>query len=349
MTDLVYHETFLEHVMSPGHPESPDRLRSAMSSIRSASLLENPKVNLLKPREASLDKILPVHEERYLDGIKAKSEKGGGFYTMDTVVNAHTYNAALLAAGGGIEAVDRIMMGDSNNAFVLCRPPGHHAEFARAFGFCFINNIAVAAEHLLRDYDMDRILIVDYDAHHGNGTQRTFYASKRVFYVGLHQDGRTLFPGSGFPNEVGEGDGAGYTINLSMYPGSGDLSYRIAFDKVIEPIVESFRPEFLLVSVGFDGHYKDPLTALGLTTGGFAMMNQRLNELAKSHSEGRIACFLEGGYNLEVMGKCSLNLLQELAGTEVTSFDDSYSESETSLEYTEELIDVVIRNSPLLS
>jgi len=144
-------------------------------------------------------------------------------------------------------------------------------------------------------------------------------------------------------------DGAGYTINLSMYPGSGDLSYRIAFDKVIEPIVESFRPEFLLVSVGFDGHYKDPLTALGLTTGGFAMMNQRLNELAKSHSEGRIACFLEGGYNLEVMGKCSLNLLQELAGTEVTSFDDSYSESETSLEYTEELIDVVIRNSPLLS
>jgi acetoin utilization deacetylase AcuC-like enzyme len=320
-----------------------------MRSISSANLLDDPKVNLLKPQEASLDKIHPIHEERYLDGIKAKSEKGGGFYTMDTEVNAHTYNAALLAAGGGIEAVDRIMQGDSDNAFILCRPPGHHAENARAFGFCFINNIAVAAEHLLNDYDMKRILIVDYDAHHGNGTQRTFYSSNKVFYVGLHQDGRTLFPGSGFPNEVGDGDGKGHTINLSMYPGSGDLSYKLAFESVIEPLVEVFRPEFLLVSVGYDGHYKDPLTALGLTTEGFAMMNQRLNELAKSYIDGRIACFLEGGYNLEVMGNCSLNLLQELAGQNVTPFKDSHTESEQSLEYTKELIDVVIQNSPFLS
>jgi acetoin utilization deacetylase AcuC-like enzyme len=317
-----------------------------MKSIKSANLLDN--VNLLKPREATLDKIYPIHEESYLDGIKAKSERGGGFYTMDTAVNAHTYNAALLAAGGGVEAVDRIMRGDSDNAFVLCRPPGHHAEYARAFGFCFINNIAVAAEHLLSDYNLQRILIVDYDAHHGNGTQGTFYSSDKVLYVGLHQDGRTLFPGSGFPNEVGDGDGMGYTINLSMYPGSGDLSYKLAFDRVIEPLIESFKPEFLLVSVGYDGHFNDPLTALGLTTRGFAIMNQRLNELAKSYIDGKITCFLEGGYNLEVMGNCSLNLLQELAGVEVTSFSDSYTESETSLKYTEELIKVVVQNSPLL-
>ncbi|MFW9769945.1 MAG: histone deacetylase [Candidatus Thorarchaeota archaeon] len=348
MTDLVYHEKFVQHVMSPGHPENPDRLSSAMNSFKKANLLDNPKVNFLSPQKAPLEKIYPVHEERYLDGIKAKSEKGGGFYTMDTSVNQHTYDAALLAAGGGINAVDRIMQGDSENAFLLCRPPGHHAEYNRAFGFCFINNIAVAAQHLLSEYNLQRILIVDYDAHHGNGTQHTFYSSDNVLYVGLHQDGRTLFPGSGFPNEIGENRGVGYTVNLAMYPGAGDTSYKLSFDRVIGPLVKSYKPDFVLVSVGYDGHFRDPLTSLGLTTSGFAMMNSRLNQLAKSYSDGRIACFLEGGYNLDVMAKCPLNLLQELAGLKVSSFDDTYTESETSLKYTEELIEVVVQNSPLL-
>jgi acetoin utilization deacetylase AcuC-like enzyme len=348
MTDLVYHDTFVEHVMSPGHPESPDRLRSALRSFKSVELLDNPKVNLLTPQKASLDKIHPIHEERYLEGIRAKSEKGGGFFTSDTAVNAHTYNAALLAAGGGIEAVDRIMLGDSDNAFLLCRPPGHHAEYERAFGFCFINNIAVAAKHLLNEYDIQRIMIIDYDAHHGNGTQRSFYSSNKVVYVGLHQDGRTLFPGSGFPDEIGKDDGEGYTINLAMYPGAGDASYELAFNQMLDPLIESYDPEFLLVSVGYDGHFRDPLTSLCLTTSGFAMMNLRLNKLAKSYTDGRIACFLEGGYNLDVMGKCSLNLLQELVGMKVSVFDDSYIESDTSLKYTEELIERVVQDSPLL-
>jgi len=348
MTELVYHETFVEHVMSPGHPESPDRLRSAMRSFKTVNLLDSPTVNLLTPQKASLEKIYPIHGENYLDGIKAKSEKGGGFYTMDTAVNPYTYDAALLAAGGGINAVDRIMQGDSDNAFVLCRPPGHHAEYERAFGFCFINNIAVAAEHLLTEYDMKRILIIDYDAHHGNGTQDTFYSSDKVLYVGLHQDGRTLFPGSGFPDEIGEGEGEGYTVNLAMYPGAGDASYKLAFDHVLDPLMESYKPEFLLVSVGYDGHFRDPLTSLGLTTSGFAMMNLRLNQMAKSYTYGRIACFLEGGYDLDVMGNCSLNLLQELAGVDVSKFDNGYNESETSLKYTEELIKRVVQDSPLL-
>ncbi|MHA2067363.1 MAG: histone deacetylase family protein, partial [Candidatus Thorarchaeota archaeon] len=196
--------------------------------------------------------------------------------------------------------------------------------------------------------NLQRVLIIDYDAHHGNGTQDTFYSSNNVLYVGLHQDGRTLFPGSGFPDETGEGSGKGYTVNLAMYPGSGDVSYKLVFDRVLDPLVESYRPEFLLVSVGYDGHFKDPLTSLGLTTSGFAMMNSRLNKLAKSYTDGRIACFLEGGYNLEVMGNCSLNLLQELAGLKVSVFNDSYSESETSSQYNEELIERVIQDSPLL-
>ena len=167
VTDLVYHDIFLKHEISMGHPESPDRLRSAMNYAKKAGLLENDKINLLKPEPANLDIIYTIHDKQYLEGIKEKSEKGGGFYTLDTAVNRYTYEAALLAAGGGIEAVDQIMSGTAENAFILCRPPGHHAEFSRAFGFCFINNIAVAANHLIQNHELKRIMIVDYDAHHG--------------------------------------------------------------------------------------------------------------------------------------------------------------------------------------
>ena len=348
VTDLVYHDTFVEHVMSPGHPESPERLRSALNSIRTEGLLDDQKVNLLTPRKAPLSELYLLHGKAYLEGVRAKSEKGGGIYTMDTSVNSHTYNAALLAAGGGIEAVDRIMKGDSENGFVLCRPPGHHAEYEKAFGFCFINNVAVAARHLLEKHDVERVMIVDYDAHHGNGTQRSFYSTKDVLYVGLHQDGRTLFPGSGFPNEIGTGEGEGYTVNLAVYPGAGDSSYDDAFSQVLEPIAESYRPDFILVSVGYDGHFRDPLTNLGLTTSGFAMMNSRLKQMAVSCADGRIVCFLEGGYDLEVMGMCTLNLLQELAGISTTSFDDEYKESDIASQYTEKLIEAIIDGSPLL-
>ncbi|MFW9962007.1 MAG: histone deacetylase [Candidatus Sifarchaeia archaeon] len=347
-TDLVYHDIFVEHVMSWGHPENPERLRSALSSIKSEGLLENQLVNLLTPNKAPLDSVYLNHDREYIEGIRVKSERGGGFYTGDTSVNSYTYDAALLAAGGGIEAVDRIMQGVSENAFVLCRPPGHHAEYKRAFGFCFINNISVAAFHLLKKYDIDRILIVDYDAHHGNGTQHSFYSSKNVFYIGLHQDGRTLFPGSGFPNEIGVGEGEGYTINLAMYPGAGDSSYEYAFTQVVNPIVESYEPDFILVSVGYDGHFRDPLTQLGLTTSGFAMMNSKLKQMAVSTTNRKIACFLEGGYNLEVMGMCSLNLLQELADIRVTMYNDEYEESKTSMEYTKALVEMIVDKSPFL-
>ena len=347
-TDFVYHDIFVKHEMSMGHPESPDRLRSAMSYAERASLLNSTKINLLSPKAASLDVILPIHDSHYLEGVKTKSESGGGFYTLDTSVNQYTYEAALVAAGGGIEAVDRIMTGVTDNAFVLCRPPGHHAEFARAFGFCFINNIAVAANYLLQKHGLHRIMIIDYDAHHGNGTQNTFYSSNQVLYVGLHQDGRTLFPGSGFPDETGIDDGKGYTLNLAMYPGAGDKSYQMGFEEVIEPLAESYKPEFILASTGFDGHYRDPLTQLGLTTSGFAMMNSKLNQMASKLTSGKLACFLEGGYDLDVMGMCSQILLEELTELEITDFNEEHSESETCIQYTKDLIDLVRDDSPLL-
>ncbi|MHA1862577.1 MAG: histone deacetylase family protein [Candidatus Thorarchaeota archaeon] len=348
ITDLVYHDIFVKHEMSAGHPENPDRLRSAMNYVKKAGLLENENLNLFTPEAVNLDTVYAIHDKLYLEEIRAKSESGGGSYSLDTAVNSYTFEASLLAAGGGVGAVDRIMSGTTNNAFVLCRPPGHHAEYERAFGFCFINNIAVASSHLIQNHGLNRVMIIDYDAHHGNGTQNSFYSSDQVLYVGLHQDGRTLFPGSGFPDEIGTGEGEGYTLNLAMYPGAGNKSYDLAFKRVIEPLAESFKPEFILVSVGFDSHYKDPLTSLGLTTTGFAMMNNRLRQIASKETSGKLTCFLEGGYDLDVMGMCSLNLLEELAGIPVSDFNEHHTESETCTQYTKDLIEQVTRTSPLL-
>jgi acetoin utilization deacetylase AcuC-like enzyme len=338
-TDLLYHEMFTKHVMSPGHPERPERLISAMKHIQETGLLEESKVKLIEATPANLDLVHSIHEKQYIDMVKAKSDAGGGYFTMDTAVNKYTYDAAMLAAGAGTLAMDRIMEGVSKNAYVLCRPPGHHAEYDRAFGFCFINNVAVAAKHLIQRHGIQRVLIVDYDAHHGNGTQNAFYTNNQVLYVGLHQDGRTLFPGSGFPDEIGSGEGRGYNVNLAMYPGAGDRSYDIAFSEIVEKISESYSPEFVLVSCGFDGHFSDPLTILGLTTSGMAMMNSRLNSMAKQLCEGKIVFFLEGGYDLDIVGKCSRNIIEELSDTDTTSYTDTHSESENCTQYTKELID----------
>lgn len=340
-TDLVFHEKFTKHILSPGHPESPERLKTALEYTRGAGLLDSGAIHMLSPRAAELEDIIPIHGKAYLENVREKSERGGGFFTLDTSVNEHTYDAAMLAAGGGILAVDRILNGESENAYVLCRPPGHHAEQSRAFGFCFINNIAVAANYLIQKKGLERILIVDYDAHHGNGTQDAFYSSDQVLYIGLHQDGRTLFPGSGFPNEIGSESGVGYNINLSMYPGAGDTSYRLAFEEIVEPVAEAFQPEFILVSAGFDGHFEDPLTSLGLTTSGLAMMNRKLKEIAQTYAKNRLAVFLEGGYSLGIVGSASQNLLEELSGTDVTCFGDTHTESEICTEYTRELVKVL--------
>ncbi|MFW9847789.1 MAG: histone deacetylase [Candidatus Thorarchaeota archaeon] len=337
-TEVIFHDLFIKHELSPGHPESPQRLVVALDEIRRAGLLESGKVEVVTPQMANLNDISPLHEPSYLQEINRKSQKGGGFFTLDTSVNSYTYDAALLAAGGGIMAVERVVDRAAQNAFVLCRPPGHHAERTRAFGFCFINNIAVAAHYLTTKKHFRRILIVDYDAHHGNGTQNAFYNRQDILYVGLHQDGRTLFPGSGFPDEIGTGDGKGYNVNLSMYPGAGDVSYRMAFEEIIEPIADSYQPDMVLTSVGFDGYFEDPLTHLGLTTAGFSMMNNKLLDIAKKHTDNRIVFFLEGGYNLKAMGCGSLNLVQALSHNEITKYSDRYQESETCTTRNEELI-----------
>ncbi len=332
-TDIIYHDYFIKHKMSVGHPERPERLQTALSEIRQSPVFDGETIRLIEAREAPLDEVISLHSNEYLLSLKSMSERGGGFFTLDTSVNRFTYKAALFAAGGGLVAVDRVLDGISENAFVLCRPPGHHAEYDRAFGFCFINNVAVAANHLVRRRQLKRVVIIDYDAHHGNGTQNAFYSSDEVLYIGLHQDGRTLFPGSGFVDEMGRGKGYGYTVNIPMYPGAGHTSYRHAFEDVILPLVASFRPQFVLASVGFDCHFEDPLTNLGLTLDDISMMNNYLCEIASNYADGHLVAFLEGGYNLDVVGQASRDLVERFAGTRPQSHREEYRESKTCIDY----------------
>lgn len=332
MTKIVYDDIFRLHEMTPGHPESPLRLNAAMHGIQAIKPTDT-EIEFLKPEPAELREVCQIHEEKYIEEIRNKSDKGGGFFTLDTTSNRHTYMASLLAAGGGILAIDEITRGSANNVFVLCRPPGHHAEFNRAFGFCFMNNIAIAAKHILNEKKYGRVLIVDYDAHHGNGTQNAFYRSKEVLYIGLHQDGRTLFPGTGFVEEIGEGEGKGYTVNIPMMPSAGDKSFETAFEQIVQPVAESYKPDFVLVSTGFDGHHQDPLAGLGLTIKGIASLNNSLMKIAEMYADGRIAFFLEGGYNLEVIKRATQNLIEELAGIQVKEFSDKFHEKEKHKDY----------------
>ncbi|TFG15269.1 histone deacetylase [Candidatus Thorarchaeota archaeon] len=340
-TDLVFHELFTKHVLSPGHPESPKRVNTALDALKKSDLLDSGRVNMLQPRPAHSDEVRTIHSKSYLEEVKERSDSGGGYFTLDTSVNEYTFDAAMHAAGGGIQTVNRILDGEAKNSFILCRPPGHHAEYDRALGFCFINNIAVAARHLVSRRGMRRVLIIDYDAHHGNGTQNAFYSEREVFYVGIHQDGRTLFPGTGFVHERGEGKGEGYNVNLPMYPGCGDISYDLLLRKIIKPLVDEFSPEFILISAGFDCHFRDRLTSLSLTTSGIAKMNNSLNQIAKDHCEGRIAFFLEGGYDLDVMRQASVNLIEVLTGLPRTEYGDVMEENTVSVEKTRQLIETV--------
>ncbi len=336
-TDLVYHDVFAKHVIAAGHPERPERVQIALRSIDDRGLLKSGKTRIVTPPVAAMEHVLVVHDKDYLSQIEQMSIHGGGYFTSDTGGDSYTYEAAMRAAGGAVDLVRRIWEETSQNGFLLCRPPGHHAERDRAFGFCFINNIAVAAQYLVDVLHLRRVMIVDYDAHHGNGTQNAFYSTDKVLYIGLQQDGRTLFPGSGSVEETGEGEGEGYTVNLPVYPGAGDKSFELLFREIIEPIADVYKPEFVLVSAGFDCHFSDPLTNLGLTSSGIAMMNAKLKCIAETYSSGRLAFFLEGGYNLDVIARTSVNLMEGLCNEEVTLFGDKHDESALCLNMTHDL------------
>jgi len=295
-TDLITSDRFRLHETG-SHPERPERLMAIHQRLRQSSLLGERAV--LEPEPASVETVALIHDPAYIAEVEAFARAGGGWLDPDTIVCRASYDVALLAVGAAVQAVDRVLDGRSACAFALVRPPGHHAEPRRAMGFCLFNNIAVAAQHALSRRGLSRVAILDWDVHHGNGTQAAFYETDAVLFISLHQ--WPLYPGTGRADETGRGRGLGYTLNLPLPPGTGDREYLDLFDQVIGPRLAEYRPELLLVSAGFDAHRDDPLAMMEVTERGFAGMAARARRWADELCGGRLALVLEGGYNLTAL------------------------------------------------
>jgi len=293
---LVYDPIYLEHDTG-SHPENSQRLVAIMSHLEKTGLIN--QATTLSPRAASVEELEMVHAPEYISEIKNKAEGGGGWLDADTVMCPKSYEAALYAAGGDLTAVEAVMKGEVNSAFALVRPPGHHATHNRAMGFCIFNNVAIAAKFALANFNLERVLIADYDVHHGNGTQDTFYADPKVLYFSTHQ--YPFYPGTGSVDEIGAGEGKGFTVNFPMTAGWGDEEYLRAFNEVLVPVARRFQPQLILVSAGFDAHWADDLAMMQVSVTGFAQMVEVLKSLAAELCQGRLVFTLEGGYNLQVL------------------------------------------------
>ena len=303
---FVYHEDCLEHDNGPGHPERPDRLMAIRQRLAERGVLD--RLLVVSPEPASIESLASVHDRAYIEAIRRACERAPVRLDPDTAVSPGSWRAALLSAGGALAACDAVAAGKARSAFVCTRPPGHHAEADRAMGFCLFNNVAVAARHLQKAHGLGRILIVDWDVHHGNGTQNMFETDPTVFYFSTHQF--PFYPGTGSARETGSGRGAGFTLNYPMPAGSGDAEYIEVFQTVLCPEIDRVQPEAILISAGFDAHRDDPLAGMNLTEKGYSALTSIVREAARRHCDGRVISLLEGGYNLEaIAGSVEAHLL----------------------------------------
>ncbi|MDH4067652.1 MAG: histone deacetylase [Dehalococcoidia bacterium] len=306
---LVYDPVYLEHDTGD-HVENSRRLVEAMSYLKETGIKE--KLTCLPARPATLEELEMIHAPEYISYVKGKAEKGGGWLDPDTVMSPKSYEAALCAAGGLMVAVEAVMKGEADSAFALVRPPGHHAIKDRAMGFCIFNNVAIAAKFAMRKFSLDRVLIADFDVHHGNGTQDAFYADRKVLYFSTHQ--YPFYPGTGWMDETGTGEGEGTTVNFPMAGGWGDEEYLRAFNEVLVPAARRFQPQLVLVSAGFDAHWADHLAMMKVSVTGFVQMATILKELAAELCQGRLVFTLEGGYNLRVVASSIKAMFAVLLG-----------------------------------
>jgi acetoin utilization deacetylase AcuC-like enzyme len=290
-TLLLHHPAFANHQTSPGHPERPDRYRAV-----EAVLGQQEFDALVRERAevADLDATRYVHTNRYVDELEAARPNTGYVYLDgDTMMEPSTWEVVLRAVGGTLQAVDKVLDGEVRNAFVACRPPGHHAESERAMGFCLFNNIGIGARHAQKKHGLKRVAIVDFDVHHGNGTQEIFYSDPSVLYASTHQ--MPLYPGTGAARETGVGN----IFNAPLAPGDGGAKLREAFEGKILPALDTFKPELIIVSAGFDAHERDPLGSLRMVESDYAWVTRKLMESAEKNCEGRLVSVLEGGYDLQ--------------------------------------------------
>jgi len=300
-TGLVYDDICLDHDTGPHHPEQPQRLTAILETLESTGLLDS--LLRLEPVPAEKDIVEACHDVGYIETFKHSVEGSFPFlHTPECPLSPGTFDAALCAVGGVLKGVDQVMEGRVKNCFCAVRPPGHHAERSRAMGFCYLNNVAIAARYIQTQHALERVVVIDWDVHHGNGTQHIFEEDPTVFYVSFHQDPSSCYPGTGWASETGSGRGEGYTQNFPMPPGAGDAEYLAAMKRV-ELTMEEFSPQFVLISAGFDAHMADPLANISLTGNGYERLTQRIKSIAEKHGQGRLVSVLEGGYDLKALGE----------------------------------------------
>ncbi|MGI9533597.1 MAG: histone deacetylase family protein [Thermodesulfobacteriota bacterium] len=304
---IVKDDLFLKHVNGFQHPECPERLEAVYSMLEDTGLISN--LEILDPVDATDEQIMRVHTETYYNSVKNTKGVERFNFDPDTSSNPFTYEAALRGSGGFISGLDKILDNELDIAFALPRPPGHHAEADRAMGFCFFNHVAVAAAHLLAS-GIEKVLILDWDVHHGNGTQHIFYNNPDVLFASIHQF--PFYPGTGSLNEVGTGDGEGFTVNIPVPPMLVDGDYNKLFDMILTPVIDQFKPGFILVSAGFDAYFIDPLGGMQITDIGFAHLTRFVMNAAEKHSEGKLALVLEGGYNIQGLSSINKLVFEEL-------------------------------------
>jgi acetoin utilization deacetylase AcuC-like enzyme len=312
-TGYVYALRYLKHDPGSQHPEHLARLKAIQHDLEASNVLE--LLVRLRPDYAPLEWVERLHDKDYIRRFQEACEQGREvFGDVDCRICKDSYETALLAAGGVMLAVDMVLSGQLDNAFCAVRPPGHHAERDRAMGFCFFNNVAIGAVYALEKYGLQRVAIIDWDAHHGNGTQHLFEADPRVFFVSLHGDPKICYPGTGYREEEGTGAGRGFTLNLPLPLRSGDAKYLEALRSEALPRLRQFAPELVFLSAGFDAHEKDPMSPMRVTRQGYRQMGQLLLELAQETASGRLITVLEGGYNLKVLEECVEDHVRLLLG-----------------------------------
>jgi len=306
-TGVIWDERYLKHETGRGHPESPARLLAIREIVE-------PDLTLVRiePRLATREEVGLVHTVDHINLVEKTRAKKTGFFDLDTPFSAGSASAAFLAAGGMLEAIDQVESGRVANVFHFPRPPGHHAEVNRAMGFCLFNNVAIGAEYLIRKKGKKRVAVVDIDVHHGNGTQHFFYDRSDVFYISSHR--YPFYPGTGAREERGEGRGIGYTLNLPYDALADDDDYKKGYREEVARALSDFKPEFILVSAGFDAHIRDPLGGMRITKKGFSMMAETLFEAARKFSGGKIVFVLEGGYDFKGLQEGVEAVLEVIGG-----------------------------------
>jgi acetoin utilization deacetylase AcuC-like enzyme len=297
MTGFFYHPTFLLHDAGAGHPERPDRLRAILAQLQESKSLD--RLEQFEPAPADEESLSLIHPKRYIERIEAACRQAPVALDSDTMVSSSSFEAARLAAGAAMQACELVATGHLTNAFCAVRPPGHHAEPEQAMGFCLFGNVAIAAAWLRARQLAERVLIIDWDVHHGNGTQAATYQRGDIFFLSFHQ--WPLYPGTGRPEETGRGEGAGKNLNVTFAPNTSETDYLKTFSTTVKKVFEEFEPDFILISAGFDAHRDDPLANLNLTENGFAQMTKLVVELAQKSAQGRIVSVLEGGYSLKAL------------------------------------------------